>query len=108
MKDKEKYMKIKAKIKGDIIKVKAMAKHIMLPYKAAKVKGVEANFITNWKATIGDKVVFEVSSSQFLSKNPILKYKLDNKIIGAKAGDNITMTWVDKLGKTKTETKKIK
>ncbi|OPX26580.1 MAG: thiosulfate oxidation carrier complex protein SoxZ [Epsilonproteobacteria bacterium] len=101
-------MKIKAKIKGDIIKVKAMAKHIMLPYKAAKAKGVEANFITNWKATIANKPVFEVSSSQFLSKNPILKYKLDNKIVGAKAGDDITMVWVDKLGKTKTETKKIK
>lgn len=97
-------MKIKAKEKNGIIKVKAMAKHIMLPYDAAKKKGKKANFITNWKATVDGKVVFEMSSSQFVAKNPIIKYQFK----GAKKGQKITMTWVDLLGKTKSKTVKIK
>ena len=97
-------MKIKAKLKGDVIGVKAMAKHDMMTYDQAKKKGVDANFITHISAKVGDKVVYDVSTSQFWSKNPQFKFKFK----GAAKGDMIDITWTDLSGKTVTESKKIK
>ncbi len=97
-------MRIKAKLKGDVIGVKAMAKHEMLTYDQAKKKGKEANFITHITAKVGDKVVYDVSTSQFWSKNPQFKFKFK----GAAKGDKLDITWTDLSGKTVTESKKIK
>ncbi|HIQ28892.1 MAG TPA: thiosulfate oxidation carrier complex protein SoxZ [Sulfurovum sp.] len=97
-------MKIKAKLKGDIVNVKVMAKHDMLTYDQAKKKGLDANFITHVSAKVGDKVVYDVSTSQFLSKNPMFKFKFK----GAAKGDKVAITWVDLKGNTVTEEKKIK
>jgi len=97
-------MKIKAKVKGDVIAAKVMVKHDMLTYDQAKKKGVDANFITHISAKVNDKVVYDLSSSQFLSKNPLFKFKFK----GAKAGDKLEVTWVDLKGNTKTASKKIK
>jgi len=98
------HMKIKAKLKGDIVKVKALVKHDMLTYDTAKKKGLKANFITRLTATVNGKIVFEVSTSQFLSKNPIFKFQFR----GAGKGDKIEMTWIDLLGNTKSGKGKIK
>jgi sulfur-oxidizing protein SoxZ len=97
-------MKIKAKVKGDVIAVKVMAKHNMLTYDQAKKKGKEANFITHITAKVGDKVVYDVSTSQFWSKNPQWKFKFK----GAAKGDEVAITWTDLSGKSVTESKKIK
>ena len=97
-------MEIKAKLKDGITTVKAMAKHPMLTYDTAKKQGVEANFITHITATVNDKVVLDMSTSQFLSKNPIFKFSFK----GANAGDKIVMTWVDLLGGTETSDAVIK
>jgi len=99
-------MKIKAKVKGDTLKCKIQAKHIMLPYDAAKKKGVDANFITHIVGKVGDKLIFEASTSQFVSKDPIFKFQA--KAEGIKKGDKLEMTWKDLSGKTVTESKKIK
>ena len=56
-------MKIKAKLKGDVVQVKVMAKHDMLTYDQAKKKGVDANFITHITAKANGKVVYDVSTS---------------------------------------------
>ena len=100
-------MKIKAKIKGNIVKVKAIAKHDMTTYdQAAKKTGdrENANFITRITASVNGRLVYEVSTSQFLSKNPIFKFKFK----GAAKGDKIEVTWTDRKGNTKTDTTKIK
>jgi len=99
-------MKIKAKVKGDTLKCKIQAKHIMLPYDAAKKKGIDANFITHIMGKVGETVVFEASTSQFISKDPIFKFEAKAK--GIKKGDKLEMTWIDLSGKTVTEAKKIK
>jgi sulfur-oxidizing protein SoxZ len=91
-------MRIKAKLKGDVVEVKVQAEHDMLTYDAAKAKGLQANFITYMTAKVKDKIVFEMSSSQFLSKNPIIKFSFK----GAAKGDKIEMTWIDLLGNTVT------
>ena len=97
-------MKIKAKLKGDVVNVKVMAKHDMLTYDQAKAKGTEANFITHISASVNGKVVYDVSTSQFWSKNP----QFDFAFKGAAKGDKIDITWVDLKGNTVTESKKIK
>ena len=100
-------MKIKAKMKGDIVKVKAMAKHDMTTYDQAKKKtgnSDDANFITRITASVNGKIVYEMSTSQFLAKNPIMKFQFK----GAKAGDKVQMTWIDRKGNTKTSKGKIK
>ncbi|MEA3491317.1 MAG: thiosulfate oxidation carrier complex protein SoxZ [Campylobacterota bacterium] len=99
-----KNMKIKAKLKGDIVSAKVLAKHSMLTYDQAKAKGVEANFITHITAKVGDKIVYDVSTSQFWSKDPQFKFKFR----GAKKGEKLEITWSDLSGKSVTEGKKIK
>ena len=65
-----------------------------------------ANFITHIDAKVGDKVVLDASTSQFLSKNPIFKFKF--KGADFKKGDELVMTWVDLKGNTKTSKAAIK
>lgn len=100
-------MKVKAKLKGDIVEVKALAKHDMMTYDQAKKKtgsSDNANFITRMTASVNGELVYEASTSQFLSKNPIFKFKFK----GAAKGDKVEMTWVDLKGGTKTGKGKVK
>ena len=101
-------MKIKAKLKNGVVKVKALAKHQMSTYNMAEKKTGnrdDANFITHISATVNGETVWDASTSQFLSKNPIFKFQFQG--IGAK-GDKVVMTWIDRKGKTKTSKSKIK
>ena len=89
-------IKVKPKLKNGVIKVKAMCSHDMITYNQAKAKGIEANFITHVSATLestGEKV-FDISTSQFLSKNPIFKFQFK----GAQKGDKVLMAWEDVAG----------
>ena len=100
-------MKVKAKLKGDTVNVKAMAKHDMSTYNQAQKKTGDrenANFITHISATVNGNTVFDASTSQFLSKNPIFKFQFK----GAKKGDKLEITWIDRKGNTKTDSSKIK
>lgn len=100
-------MKIKAKVKDDIVKVKAMVKHEMTTYNQAEKKTGNkdnANFITYLSAKVNGDTVFEISPSQFLSKNPIFKFQFK----GHKSGDKLSMMWKDRSGKTGQGISKIK
>lgn len=96
--------RIKAKLKKDIVTVKALASHEMLSYQEAERAKKEVNFITYMTATVNGKIVYEVSTSQFLSKNPYMKFKFR----GAAKGDKIEITWTDLKGVTQTSSAKIK
>ena len=101
-------MRIKAKIKNGVVDVKAMAKHEMMTYDIAEKKTGSrdnANFIVHIDAKVGDKVVLDASTSQFLSKNPIFKFKFKGDF---KKGDELVMTWVDLKGKSVTSKEVIK
>ncbi|WP_373073501.1 thiosulfate oxidation carrier complex protein SoxZ [Sulfurimonas sp.] len=102
-------MKVKAKLKKGVIKVKAMAKHDMTTYNQAEKKTGnkdDANFITHITGTINGKTVIDMSTSQFLSKNPIFKFKLKGDEF--KAGDKLVMTWTDRKGNTDSGKGKLK
>lgn len=96
--------RIKAKEKKGITTVKAMANHVMLSYAEAKRAKKEVNFITSMIAKVDGKIVYEVSSSQFLSKNPFVQFKFK----GENKGKDLEFTWTDLKGNTKTDKKKIK
>lgn len=96
-------MQIKVKEKNGIVKAKVKLGHLMMTYAQAKKKGIEANFITHVVAKLGDKVVYELSSSQFISKDPILKFKFHGK-----KGEMLEIAWTDMSGKKVVESKKIK
>jgi len=101
-------IKAKAKLKGGVVKVKAMIKHPMMTYNMAEKKTGSrdnANFITHVSATLDGETVFDMSTSQFLSKNPIFKFQFQG--IGKK-GDKIQLVATDLKGKTYKGKAKIK
>ena len=97
-------MRIKAKVKKGITIVKFMAKHIMLSRAEAIKKKRKANYITSIIATLNNKIVFEASTSQSLSKNPYIKFKFK----GGNKGDKINIVWKDLQGNSKTGKAKLK
>jgi sulfur-oxidizing protein SoxZ len=97
-------MKVKAKLKGDVVNVKVLAKHQNIGPEEAEKKKVDANFITSVVAKANGKVVYDLSGSGFMSKNPLFKFKFK----GAKAGDEVEVTWTDLKGKTESKKTKVK
>jgi len=102
-------VRVKAKLKKGLVNVKALAKHPMMTYNQAEKKTGSrdnANFITHISAKLqsNGETVFDMSTSQFLSKNPIFKFKFK----GAEKGDTLIMTWVDFKGNTATGKAKIR
>ncbi len=102
-------MKVKAKLKKGVVKVKAMAKHNMTTYNQAEKKTgnrEDANFITHITGTVNGETVVDISTSQFLSKNPIFKFQFKGDTF--KKGDKLIMTWTDRKGNSDTGKGKIK
>ncbi|MDF1878043.1 thiosulfate oxidation carrier complex protein SoxZ [Sulfurimonas sp. SAG-AH-194-C20] len=102
-------MKVKAKLKNGVIKVKAMAKHEMSTFNMMEKKTgnrEDANFITHITGTINGETVLDLSTSQFLSKNPIFKFELKGDTF--KKGDKLLLSWVDRKGGTGKGKGKIK
>ena len=67
-------MKIKAKEKDGIVKVKVMLTNLMLCYIEEKEKGINTNFITHIYGLVDGKLVYDASTSQNLSENPLVKF----------------------------------
>ena len=102
-------MKVKAKLKNGVVKVKAMAKHEMSTYNMMEKKTGDrenANFITYITGTVNGETVIEMSTSQFLSKNPIFKFQFKGDTF--KKGDKLMISWVDRKGGTGKGKGKIK
>ncbi len=99
-----KKFKIKAKAKGDTVKVKAMFTSLMADKEEAEKKQIKAEYIKRIVATVNDKIVFEADTSGFMSENPLLKFSFT----GAKKGEKIVFTTTDNHGTIQTGKKKIK
>lgn len=97
-------MKLKAKMKKDVTKVKVMFKSPMAGPEEAEKKKIKPEFIAHIVGKTNGKTVYEVSTSGFISKNPLFKFQFK----GAKKGDMLEMTVTDNNGKVTTDSKKIK
>ena len=86
-------VKIKAKLKGDIVTVKCLISHPMetgLRKDKKTGKLIPANFISEVVAEVAGKPVFIGNYNSSVSKNPYLAFKFK----GAK-GDVVKITWKD-------------
>jgi sulfur-oxidizing protein SoxZ len=97
-------MKIKAKEKKGIVKVKAMFTNLMTGEEQAVRLKLDVDYIKYIVAKVNGKIVYEVTTSGFMSENPLIKFKFK----GAKKGDKIVFTTIDHEGKKETGKKKIR
>ena len=69
-----KKMKIKAKEKKGAVHVKAMFTSLMADTEEAEKKKIEVEYIAHIIGKANDKVVFEATTSGFMSENPLMKF----------------------------------
>jgi sulfur-oxidizing protein SoxZ len=100
---KEFGIKIKAKEKAGIVKAKVQIKHDMLTYTQAKKKGKQTHFITHITARVDQRVVYDASISQFLSKDPLIRFSFKGK-----KGEILTVLYWQLTGEVFYASKKIK
>ena len=99
-----KKMKIKAKEKGGVVKVKAMFTSVMADKEEAEKKKIKPEYFTYIVGKANGKVVFEATTSGFMSENPLIKFSFT----GAKKGDELEFELTDNHGEKQTGKKKIK
>ena len=98
-------IKIRAKVDGDVTTVKALISHPMdtgLVKDKKTGKPIPAHFIQEVTCEHNGTNVLTALWGAAISKNPYLSFKFK----GAKAGDTLTLSWVDNKGESdSTETK---
>jgi sulfur-oxidizing protein SoxZ len=89
-------MRIRAQAAGDKTTVRVLMSHEMETgqRKDAAGKVVPAWFIQEVTAALNGKPVLSADWGPSIAKNPFLQFVVK----GAKAGDKITITWVDNKG----------
>jgi len=95
-------MKIRARVSGDEVDVKALMNHPMETGQRKDPKTGEkipVHFIQNVTATLNGKTVLDAQWSQAISKNPFLGFKVK----GGKVGDKLAITWTDNKGDKRTD-----
>ena len=94
-------MRIRAALNGDVTEVKVLMSHPMETGQRKDASGqlVPAHFIDKVTATCNGKTVLSADWGPAVSKNPFLAFRFK----GAKAGDKISVTWVDTNGATRTD-----
>jgi sulfur-oxidizing protein SoxZ len=100
-------MKIRAKLKGETVEVKALMNHPMeTGLRKDKKTGevIPAHFIQEVVAKTGDKTVMTALWSGGVSKNPYIAFKF----AGGAKGEKVDITWTDNKGESETASAEIK
>ena len=94
-------MRIRAQIKDGLTDVRVLMAHPMETglRKDSTGKTIPAHFINNVKATSAGRTVLTARWGQAISQNPFLQFRFK----GAKAGDKVSITWIDNTGDTRTD-----
>jgi sulfur-oxidizing protein SoxZ len=94
-------MRIRAQAAGDKATVRVLMSHEMETgqRKDASGKVIPAWFIQDVTAQLNGKTVMTAKWGPAVAKNPFLQFNVK----GAKAGDKITITWVDNKGDKRTD-----
>lgn len=89
-------MRIRAKMEGDKTVVRVLMSHDMETGQRRDGAGkvIPAHFIQEVTATCNGKTVLSAQWGTAVSKNPYLQFQFS----GAKAGDKLTVSWVDNGG----------
>jgi sulfur-oxidizing protein SoxZ len=100
-------IKIRAKLNGDQVEVKALMSHPMeTGLRKDKKTGnlIPAHFINEVTAEAGGKNVMTAYWSGGISTNPYLSFNFT----GAAKGDELTISWKDNKGESDSATAKIR
>jgi sulfur-oxidizing protein SoxZ len=94
-------MRIRAQAAGDKATVRVLMQHEMETgqRKDSAGKTIPAWFIQEVTATHNGKPVFAAQWGPAISKNPFLQFAIK----GAKAGDKVSVTWMDNRGEKRTD-----
>jgi sulfur-oxidizing protein SoxZ len=94
-------MRIRAQAAGDKATVRVLMSHEMETgqRKDAAGKTIPAWYIQQVSASHNGKVVLSAQWGPAVAKNPFLQFSVK----GAKAGDKVSVTWVDNHGDTRTD-----
>lgn len=91
-------IKLRTKVKGDLVEVKSLIKHPMetglRKDKKTKEK-IPAHYIQEVIVTANDKPMLSADWGTSISKNPYLSFSYKGK-----AGDKVKLTWTDNKGGT--------
>ena len=90
-------IKVKAAVSGNVTTVKSLMLHPMetgTRVDVATGELVAANHITQLRFTNNDKLVMVANFSTAVSRDPYFSFKFE----GGKAGDTLSVSWVDNLG----------
>ena len=95
-------MRIRAQAKGDVANVRVLMSHEMETgqRKDSAGKVIPAWFIQEVTASHNGKQVLRAEWSPSVAKNPYMQFVVKD----AKAGDKVSVTWVDNKGDTRTDT----
>jgi sulfur-oxidizing protein SoxZ len=93
-------MKIRTKVEGEFVDVRVLMAHPMETGQRKDANGnvIPLHFIQSISATLNGKPVFQAETSQAIARNPVFGFRLK----GAKAGDKLSITWVDNKGDQQT------
>lgn len=100
-------MKVKAKMKKDMVSVKLLMQHPMetgLRKDKETGEAIPANFIQELTCVHNDKTVFIANFGRAVSKNPYVAFSFS----GGQKGDSITLSWSDNNGESETTEAVIK
>ena len=91
-------VKIRAKLSGDIAKIKLLIPHPMETGTRRDADGnlIPAKYIETVVLYRNDQQVLKVNWGQSISKDPYLAFQVKQ----CKAGDIIKVTWIDNQGET--------
>lgn len=94
-------MKIRATLRAGVADVRVLMAHEMETGQRKDSSGalVPAWFISQVTASLNGTPVLRAHWGPAVSKNPYLQFKVK----GAKAGDKISINWVDNKGDTRTD-----
>jgi sulfur-oxidizing protein SoxZ len=94
-------MKIRAQMKGDFADIRVLMSHAMETgqRKDNDGKNVPAHFIQTLSVALNGKTVVAGQTGPAVSRNPVFGFKVK----GAKAGDKVTVSWVDNKGDKRTD-----
>lgn len=92
-------MKVKAKMKGDAVEVRLLAKHPMETGLAKDKDGnaIPAHYIEDLTAEVDGETVFVANLGPAVSFNPYVKFKYRGK-----SGDAVHLRWRDNQGNEQT------
>jgi sulfur-oxidizing protein SoxZ len=94
-------MKIRASAKDGVVDVRVLMAHEMETGQRKDASGnvVPAWYISDVTASLNGKEVMKAHWGPAISKNPYLQFKIN----GGKAGDKVTVSWVDNKGDKRTD-----